>query len=133
MSKERHLAIRVILLPKDTNALGTIFGGVILSQIDLAAAEECRRHTRQRVATVAMKEVVFHEPVYVGDVVSFYTTLLRVGTTSLTVKVEVDAARARGPDKVVRVTEAEVVYVALGQNGKKTAVFIEPSDSLEPT
>ena len=87
MSTEPHLATRVILLPKDTNAHGTIFGGVILSQIDLAAAVEARRYTLKKMVTVAMKEVEFHEPVYVGDVVSFYTRLLRLGKTSISVHI----------------------------------------------
>src|SRR5215469_15133648 len=82
-------SIRVIMMPKDTNAHGTIFGGVILSYIDQAAAVEARRHGATYIVTVAMREVVFHAPVYVGDLVSFYTRLVRIGTTSITVAVEV--------------------------------------------
>jgi acyl-CoA thioesterase YciA len=119
MSKEFHLATRVILLPKDTNAHGTIFGGVILSQIDLAAAVEARRYTLKKMVTVAMKEVEFHEPVYVGDVVSFYTRLLRLGKTSISVHVEVKARRVTAPDVVVKVTEAVVVYVTVDERGNK--------------
>jgi len=119
MSTEPHLATRVILLPKDTNAHGTIFGGVILSQIDLAAAVEARRYTLKKMVTVAMKEVEFHEPVYVGDVVSFYTRLLRLGKTSISVHVEVKARRVTAPDVVVKVTEAVVVYVTVDERGNK--------------
>jgi acyl-CoA thioesterase YciA len=113
-------AIRVILMPKDTNALGTIFGGIILSYIDQAGAVEAHRHAPGRLVTVAMREVVFHAPVFVGDLVSFYTETLRRGTTSITVKVVVEVERSRltdggtGPARAsgrVKVTEAEVVYV----------------------
>jgi acyl-CoA thioesterase YciA len=108
----REPAIRVIMMPKDTNALGTIFGGIILSYIDQAGAVEGHRHVAGRLVTVAMREVVFHAPVFVGDLVSFYTETLRVGRTSLTVKVTVESERRlqHGTGKV-KVTEAEVVYV----------------------
>lgn len=122
MNDDRFLAIRVMLLPKDTNAHGTIFGGVILSQIDLAAAVEARRHTRHRVVTVAMREVVFHAPVHVGDIVSFYTRLASIGRTSITVEVDVEARRADQPDVGVKVTEATVVYVAVDDAGNKVPV-----------
>lgn len=121
MKQDYHLATRVILMPKDTNAHGTIFGGVILSQIDLAAAVEARRFTPYTLVTVAMKEVEFHQPVYVGDVVSFYTRLLKVGRTSISVQVEVQARRVNSPDDVVKVTEAVVVYVTVDDDGKKVA------------
>jgi acyl-CoA thioesterase YciA len=116
---ERHIAARVTLMPKDTNANGTIFGGVILSQIDLAAWVEARRHTRHRLVTVAMREVVFEAPVYVGDIVTFHTSLVRLGTTSVTVLVEVEAQRLSDPDATVAVTSAEVVYVAVDGAGAK--------------
>jgi acyl-CoA thioesterase YciA len=105
-------AIRVILMPKDTNALGTIFGGIILSYIDQAGAVEAHRHSAAgRFVTVAMREVEFHQPVFVGDLVSFYTETLRRGRTSVSVKVVVEAERARTRGSRVKVTEAEVVYV----------------------
>lgn len=119
MKDNAHLATRVILLPKDTNAHGTIFGGVILSQIDLAAAVEARRYTSLKMVTVAMKEVEFHQPVYVGDVVSFYTRLLDMGTTSISVYVEVEARRVKDSREVVKVTEAVVVYVTVDEEGTK--------------
>ena len=84
---ERIPAIKLVLLPKDTNAYGTIFGGVILSNIDLASAVEARKTAPLRYVTRAMREVEFHEPVYLGDVVSFYTETVRVGRTSFTVAV----------------------------------------------
>ncbi len=119
-------AIRVVLMPKDTNAHGTIFGGVILSYIDLAAAIEVRKHTRKKFVTVAMHEVVFVAPVFVGDLVSFYTELVRIGRTSITTKVIVEADRVSSPGSRVRVTEAVVVYVAVDDNRKPTPVRDDP-------
>ena len=109
-------AIRVVLMPKDTNAHGTIFGGVILSYIDIAAAIEARKYTLNKIVTKAMHEVVFVAPVFVGDLVSFYTDLVRIGRTSITVKVIVEADRISHPSQRVLVTEAEVVYVAVDEN-----------------
>lgn len=121
--RPRNLAIRVVLLPKDTNAHGTIFGGVILSQIDMAGAVEARLHTPHMVVTVAMREVEFHEPVHVGCVVSFYTRLIRVGRTSITVHVCVESSRQGRPAaEAVRVTEAEVIYVTVDAQGNKIPV-----------
>jgi len=116
---ERVPAIKVLLLPKDTNALGTIFGGVILSHIDLASAVEARKVAPRRYVTRAMREVEFHEPVFVGDVVNFHTETLRVGNTSITVKVVVEAERwGAGHGERVKVTEAEVVLVAVDEAGR---------------
>jgi acyl-CoA thioesterase YciA len=105
-------------MPRDTNASGTIFGGVILSYIDQAGAEEAICCGARRVVTVAMNEVVFHEPVYVGDLVSFYTELIRVGRTSATVKVRVRSARRFDRDLEVDVTEAEITYVNVDRDGR---------------
>jgi acyl-CoA thioesterase YciA len=91
MTEERIPAIKVLLLPKDTNALGTIFGGVILSHIDLASAVEARKVAARRYVTKAMREVEFHEPVFLGDIVNFFTETVRVGRTSITVRVSVEA------------------------------------------
>src|SRR2546421_777955 len=116
-------AIRITLLPRDTNSQGTIFGGVILSYIDTAGAIEAHRHTRmERFVTVAMKEVIFHKPVFVGDLVSFYCETVRVGTTSITVRVVVEAERPSSSDKRVRVTEAEVIYVAVDKHHQKVEI-----------
>lgn len=113
---ERQPAIRVIMMPKHTNALGTIFGGIILSYLDQAGAVEAHDHAPGRLVTVAMREVEFHEPVFVGDLVSFYTGTLEVGRTSVTVKVSVEAERT-GPERErVKVTEADVVYVHVDEN-----------------
>ena len=111
-------AIRVIMMPKDTNALGTIFGGIILSYIDQAGAVEAHRRVRNRVVTVAMREVEFHHPVFVGNLVSFYADTIRVGRTSITVKVTVEAERRTAVKKVVKVTEAEVIYVQVDENNR---------------
>jgi len=123
MADERIPAIKVILLPKDTNAMGTIFGGVILSHIDLASAVEARKVARRRYVTKAMREVEFHEPVFLGDIVSFYTETARVGRTSITVRVSVEAERwGGGSGEKVKVTEAEVVLVAVDESGRPTPV-----------
>ena len=117
-------AIKVLLLPKDTNALGTIFGGVILSHIDLASAVEARKQAAHRYVTKAMREVEFHEPVFMGDIVNFFTETVRVGRTSITVKVTVVAERwGAGRGEKVKVTEAEVVLVAVGDDGRPTPVL----------
>ena len=115
---DRVPAIKVLLLPKDTNALGTIFGGVILSHIDLASAVEARKTAPHRYVTKAMREVEFHAPVFLGDLVNFFTETVRVGRTSITVKVIVESERwSAGQGELVRVTEAEVVLVAVGPDG----------------
>src|SRR5881227_851947 len=90
----RDAAIRLTMMPRDTNAHGTVFGGVILSYIDVAGGVEAVRHTRhERFVTVAMKEVLFHEPVFIGDLVSFYAKTMRLGKSPITVHVEVEAER----------------------------------------
>jgi acyl-CoA thioesterase YciA len=122
MSENREPAIRVVMMPKDTNAHGTIFGGVILSYIDQAGAVEAKKHHAQNLVTIAMREVVFHEPVYVGDLVSFYTRLVKIGRTSITVAVEVAANRGNNPGDDVKVTQAEVTFVNLGPDRKPQAI-----------
>lgn len=113
---------RVLMMPRDTNASGTIFGGVILSYIDQAGAEEAIYCGARRVVTVAMNQVVFHEPVFVGDLVSFYTERLEVGRTSVTVKVRVTAARRFDRSQLVEVTEAEITYVNVDADGRPTPI-----------
>ena len=117
---ERAPAIRVMMFPRDANPAGTIFGGVILSYIDQAGAEEARLHGADRIVTVAMKEVVFHEPVYIGDLMSFYTELVRTGRTSVTVRVAVEAARYWDRREVVPVTKAEITYVNVDDDRRPT-------------
>lgn len=116
---DRFPAIRVTMLPKDTNAHGTIFGGVILANIDLAGGIECRRQFPKKFVTKSMHEVVFVAPVHLGDLVTFYTRTVRLGRTSITVGVEVEVERIglEGTKETVRVTEAEVIYVAIDDNG----------------
>ena len=123
-------SIRVVLMPKDTNAYGTIFGGVILSYIDQAAAIEAKRHGASFIVTVAMREVVFHEPVYVGDLVSFYTGLVRIGRTSITVSVEVFAQRGDGAGEIVKVTNAEVTFVNLNEKRRPIPIPRKTEDRL---
>ena len=132
-------AIKVLLLPKDTNALGTIFGGVILSHIDLASAIEARTVAAHRYVTKAMREVEFHEPVFVGDIVSFYAQLVRVGHTSITIRVTVEAERwgvpptrmgMTGHGEVVKVTEAEVILVAVKDQGRPVPIL--PDQAGQP-
>jgi acyl-CoA thioesterase YciA len=115
-------AIRVVMMPRDTNPLGTIFGGIILSYIDQAGTVEALRHTNKKLVTVAMHEVKFIAPVFVGDLVSFYTETVKVGTTSLTVRVTVEARRGQAPHETARVTQAEVVYVAVDAPGHPVPV-----------
>ena len=125
---ERVPAIRLLMLPKDTNALGTIFGGVIMSNVDLASAVEARKAGAHRYVTKAIREVEFHEPVFLGDIVSFYTETVRIGRTSVTVRVTVEAERwsigQHGGH--IKVTEAEVVLVAVDDQGRPVPVKPEP-------
>jgi acyl-CoA thioesterase YciA len=115
-------AIKVTLMPRDTNVHGTIFGGIILAYIDQAGAIEARRHTRSSVVTVAMKEVEFKLPVFVGDLVSFYTRTSHIGRTSVTVEVEVWADRHADLSLSAFVTRAEVTYVAVGPDRRPVPV-----------
>ena len=119
----RDAAIRLTMMPRDTNAHGTVFGGVILSYIDVAGGVEAVRHTKHdRFVTVAMKEVIFHEPVFIGDLVSFYAKTLRVGGTSITIHVDVEAERFGNHGQKVKVTEAEVTFVAINKDREKVKI-----------
>jgi acyl-CoA thioesterase YciA len=115
-------AIRVLMMPRDTNAQGTIFGGVILSYIDQAGAIEARRQGSKIMLTVAMDKVTFHQPVFVGDLVSFWTETIRIGNTSITVKVVVDVFRGNGSPQRLLVTEAQVIYVNVGEDRKPAPI-----------
>ena len=115
-------AIRVLMMPRDTNAHGTIFGGVIMSYIDQAGAIAARRQGLKMMVTVSMDKVVFHAPVFVGDLVSFWTETLRIGNTSITTKVVVEAIRGGDPNEKVLVTEAQVVYVNMGEDRKPAPI-----------
>ncbi len=118
MPLARDPTLRVTLLPGDTNAGGTIFGGIILSHIDLAGGIAARRCASKNFVTRAMREVEFTAPVYVGDVVSFYAQEVSEGRTSLTIRVEVEAERYGQTGVRVKVTEAEIVYVAVDGSGR---------------
>jgi acyl-CoA thioesterase YciA len=118
-----ELAIRVSMLPRDTNPGGTIFGGVILSHLDQAGGIEARKHADKLFVTVAMRGIEFIAPVFVGDVVSFYTRTIKLGRTSVTVGVTVEAMRYRDRDQVVRVLEAEAVYVAVDEDRKPIPIM----------
>lgn len=111
-------AIRVSMMPADTNAFGTIFGGKILSLIDQAGAIGAHRIGVGRVVTVAMREVVFEHPVRVGDIVSCYADVVKTGRTSITVAVRVIAHRPTDTKRAVQVTKAEAVYVAIDEAGR---------------
>jgi len=116
-------SIRQVMMPRDTNALGTIFGGVILSQVDMAAAVEAHKHHPSRIVTVSMDKVVFKEPVFVGDLVSYFADTLRVGRTSITVHVSVWAQRRFGGGTFVHVTEADVTMVAVDDDFRPTPIL----------
>jgi acyl-CoA thioesterase YciA len=109
------------MMPKDTNPDGSVFGGVLLSHIDIAGVIEARRHGLHRFVTVAMDKVIFKRPVFVGDIVSFFATTLRVGSTSVTVQIDVSSERRDGR-ACVDVTSAVVTYVALDFHGKPIPV-----------
>lgn len=117
-ASNRQPAIRVVMMPRDANYLGTIFGGVILSSLDLAGAMAAMQHSDRKLVTVAMREVKFIAPVFVGDLVSFYTETVKLGRTSVTIQVTVEAKRAKVPHDTARVTQAEVVYVAVDEKGR---------------
>lgn len=119
----RDAAIRLTMMPRDTNAHGTVFGGVILSYIDIAGGVEAVRHTKhERFVTVAMNEVIFHEPVFIGDLVSFYAETMKVGNTSITIHVEVEAERFGNKGQKVRVTSADLTFVAIDENREKVRI-----------
>jgi acyl-CoA thioesterase YciA len=121
----RHATLRLVPMPKDTNAGGDIFGGWIMSQVDIAASIPAIRRAKGRVVSVAVNDFKFVAPVFVNDVVSFYSDVIRVGTTSITVKVEVFVERGQRspkPGEVVKVTEAVLTYVAVDENRIKRPV-----------
>lgn len=111
-------ALRVLAMPRDTNPMGDIFGGWIMSQVDIAGAIVASQVIKSRVVTVAVNEFTFKEPVLVGDVISCYGKVVKTGKTSVTVDVEVCALRNRFDEKCIKVTEATAVYVAIDENGK---------------
>ena len=127
------LALRTVLLPRDTNAAGTIFGGIILSQIDLAGAHTARRVACHRYVTVAMKEVRFIAPAYVGDVISYFGKVVRVGNTSVSTRIRVVAERASDDLKQVEITVADVTYVAVDKDLRPIPVETPATDGVGPS
>ncbi len=119
---DKELTLRVIPMPKDTNYGGSIFGGYIFSQIDLAASLPAIKRAKGRVATVAVNSIVLHQAVYVGDVLSLYAFVSKVGRTSITVDVEVYAERNAADPQVVKVTQAQLTFVALDEDRKPRVV-----------
>lgn len=115
---DKELVLKVIPMPADTNGNGDIFGGWVMAQVDLAGSVIPARHVQGRMATVAVNEFVFKQPVRVGDILSFYASVSRIGRTSITVQVEVYAERFRAQGRFVKVTEASLTYVALDDQGK---------------
>ena len=115
---QRELVLRVMPMPADSNANGDIFGGWIMAQVDIAGSILPARISRGRVATVAVNEFIFKQPVSIGDLLSFYVTVTRVGRTSVSVHVEVVAERDPENPHVVKVTEANLTYVAIDREGK---------------
>ena len=113
-----ELVLKVIPMPADCNANGDIFGGWVMAQVDLAGAVLPARRVRGRIATVAVNEFIFKQPVRVGDILSFYADITRVGNTSITVDVQVFAERLRGDTASLKVTQATLTYVAIDDNGK---------------
>ncbi len=119
---DKELVLRVIPLPADVNANGDIFGGWVMAQVDLAGAVLPARLAQGRIATVAVNQFVFKQPVRVGDLLSFYAEIVRIGKTSITVDVEVYAQRLAAQDQVVKVTEATLTYVATDAQGRPRLV-----------
>ena len=116
--------LRVVPMPADSNPSGDIFGGWVMSHVDIAGSIPAIRLARGRVATVAVNSFVFRQPIMIGDLVSFYAETVRIGKTSITVRVIVEAERISEETERVRVTEAEVVYVAVDENRQKTMIDV---------
>ena len=115
---DQELVLKVIPMPADTNGNGDIFGGWVMAQVDLAGSVLPARYIQGRMATVAVNEFIFKQPVKVGDILSFFARIVRVGRTSITVKVEVYAERYRSQGEYTKVTEAQLTYVAIDEQGK---------------
>jgi acyl-CoA thioesterase YciA len=115
---DKELVLKVIPMPGDCNANGDIFGGWVMAQVDLAGAVLPARYTQGRYATVAVNQFIFKQPVRVGDILSFFSKVIRIGNTSITVEVEVFAERFQSQGRYVKVTEASLTYVAIDEAGK---------------
>lgn len=122
LPQEREPVLRVVPMPSDANYLGDIFGGWIMAQVDIAGSIPAMRRARGRVATVAVNSFVFKQPVFVGDLVSLYAEVIRVGRTSITVDVQVYAQRNPAEEECVKVTEATLTYVAVDEKRRPRVV-----------
>ena len=122
LPEHKEPVLRVVPMPADANQHGDIFGGWIMAQVDIAAGVLAARHARGRVVTVAVNEFQFKQPVFIGDVLSFYCEIVHVGTTSITVNVEVYAQRNPSDVETVKVTEATLTYVAMGPDRRPRPV-----------
>ena len=120
---DKELVLKVIPMPGDCNANGDIFGGWVMAQVDLAGAVIPARYTQGRQATVAVNQFIFKQPVRVGDILSLFSSLTRIGRTSVTVQVEVYAERFRAQGRYVKVTEASLTYVAIDDDGKPRPIL----------
>lgn len=129
---DRELVLKVIPMPADCNANGDIFGGWVMAQVDLAGAVVPARYVRGRMATVAVNQFIFKQPVRVGDILSFFAHVTRIGNTSITVQVEVFAERFSAQGQYVKVTEASLTYVAIDHDGKPRPISKEARDSWVP-
>jgi acyl-CoA thioesterase YciA len=119
---DKELVLKVIPMPADCNANGDIFGGWVMAQVDLAGSVLPARHVNGRMATVAVNQFVFKQPVRVGDILSFFASVTRIGRTSVTVQVEVYAERFRAQGRYIKVTEASLTYVAIDEQGRPTPI-----------
>ncbi|PZO11501.1 MAG: acyl-CoA thioesterase [Burkholderiales bacterium] len=128
LPRDRELVLKVIPMPADCNANGDIFGGWVMAQVDLAGAVLPARYVRGRMATVAVNQFIFKQPVRVGDILSFFAHITRIGRTSLTVQVEVFAERFSAQGQYVKVTEASLTYVAIDMEGRPRPI---PKEGLD--
>ena len=127
LPKDEELVLKVIPMPADCNANGDIFGGWVMAQVDLAGSVLPARYTQGRMATVAVNEFVFKQPVRVGDILSFFSKVIRIGRTSITVQVEVYAERFHSQGRYVKVTQASLTYVAIDDQGQPREIPKTPA------
>ncbi len=132
LPQNRELVLKVIPMPADCNANGDIFGGWVMAQVDLAGSVLPARHVRGRMATVAVNQFVFKQPVRVGDILSFFAHISRVGNTSITVQVEVFAERFSAQGQYVKVTEASLTYVAIDMEGRPRPIPKDAGSQPQP-
>ena len=127
MTTDEEMVLKVIPMPADSNANGDIFGGWVMAQVDLAGSVIPARYAQGRMATVAVNEFIFKQPVRVGDILTFFSKLVRIGRTSITVKVEVYAERFSAQGHYMKVTEASLTYVAIDEQGRPRPIPAQPA------